>query len=157
MSPEPPKKKPMRVVIRNNKIIPLTKSLVKRIKNLRPRLFVDTEDDDTNLYDNNIDVTINKKKNKKKNDDNDSTSSTENELNKSSPNTLNMSKIILDNQKLKEKQQKIEHNIDNRLVELDNEIKEHKIKIKKLEEKRRKYERMKDNYSDSKFDFCSIL
>ena len=157
MSTDPPKKKPMRVVIRNNKIIPLTKSLVKRIKNLRPQLFVETKDDDTNLYDNNIDVKNNKKKNKKKNDDNDSTSSNEDELNKSSPNTLNMSKIILDNQKLKEKQQKIEHNIDNRLVELDNEIKEYKIKIKKLEEKRRKYERMKDNYADSKFDFCLIL
>ena len=32
-----------------------------------------------------------------------------------------------------------------------------KAGIKKLEEKRRQYERMKDNYSDSKFDFCSIL
>ena len=37
MSTDSPKKKPMRVVIRNNKIIPLTKSLVKRIKNLRSR------------------------------------------------------------------------------------------------------------------------
>lgn len=138
-------KKPHRFVVRKNKIIPLTKSLVNKIKSIRPDLFINTEESD--LCDN------------KNIEDNDSTSSS-GDLDRtlSSPNTINMSKIILDNQKLKEKQQKIEHDIDNRITELVNEINEYKDKIKNLEEKKSKYEKMKGNYGESSVsNFCIIL
>ena len=123
-------KKPPRFVVRKNKIIPLTKSLVNKIKSIRPDLFINTEESD--LCDN------------KNIEDNDSTSSS-GDLDRtlSSPNTINMSKIILDNQKLKEKQQKIEH---------------YKDKIKNLEEKKSRYEKMKGNYGESSVsNFCIIL
>lgn len=78
---------------------------------------------------------------------------------KISPNTEKMNKIILDNQVLKEKQLKIEHNIEIRIKDLDKQIYEYKVKIKNLKKKKKEYNKMKDEYNDESFlsKNCIIL
>ena len=78
---------------------------------------------------------------------------------KKSPNTEKMNKIILDNQVLKEKQLKIEHNIEFRIKDLDKQIYEYKVKIKNLKKKKKEYNEMKDEYNDESFlsKNCIIL
>ena len=70
---------------------------------------------------------------------------------KKSPNTEKMNKIILDNHVLKEKQLKIEHNIEFRIKDLDKQIDEYKVKINNLKKKKKEYNEMKDKGNDESF------
>lgn len=70
---------------------------------------------------------------------------------KKSPNTEKMNKIILDNNELREKQQKIEHNIVNSIKDLDKQIDEYKVKINNLKKKKKEYNEMKDKYNNESF------
>lgn len=129
------------VISTSNKIVPYSEKNYKRFQRLRTKKML------INL----------KRKNLKKNNEDKNNVEKVNE--KKSPNTEKMNRIILDNHELKEKQQKIEHNIDNCVKDLDKQIDEYKVKIKNLKKKKREYNEMKDKYNDESFinKYCVIL